>query len=113
MKSSACLNVMPAFYKGLSLGEIGVLTLFNTLVLGSIGLVLALATGWWLCFFSALMLGLMSMALLPKSVIAPLERIKTRHCQFYLQKQWSRRWHSARYVTQSCRFAPRRTVEKS
>ncbi|EGU42405.1 hypothetical protein VII00023_00515 [Vibrio ichthyoenteri ATCC 700023] len=109
MKSAACLNVMPPFYKGLSLGEIGVLTIVNTLILGVIGLFVAFITGWWIVFVSALLLGLLSMAILPKGLIAPLTRIKARHCQYYLQKQFDRRVNTERYTTQSRRFATRRT----
>lgn len=113
MKSAACLNVMPPFYKGLSLGEIGAITLFNTAILSVIGLGLALMTGWWICLLSFGVLGLMSMALMPKGLIAPLTRIKSRHCQYYLQKQFDRRVYAERYITDSRRSATRRTMEKT
>ena len=113
MKSAAILNVMPPFYKGLSLGELGVLTLFNTSVLSVIGVALSLITGWWTCLLSALFIGMLSMALLPKGLIAPLTRIKTRHCQYYLQKHFDRRAYAKRYITDSRREATRRTMEKT
>ena len=109
MKSAASLNVMPPFYKGLSLGEIGTLTVVNTVILGAIGFFIAIATGWWITLLSFLLLGLLSMAILPKGLIAPLTRIKARHCQYYLQKQFDRRMHAERYITESRRFATRRT----
>ncbi|RJX68669.1 DUF3487 family protein [Vibrio sinensis] len=109
MKSTACLNVMPPFYKGLSLGEIGVLTIVNTLILGVIGLFVAFITGWWMAFVSGLLLGVLSMAILPKGLMAPLTRIKAHHCQYYLQKKFDCWINAKHYITQSRRFATRRT----
>lgn len=109
MKSAAALNVMPPFYKGLSMGELGILTAINTLLMGIAGMGLFIFTGFWLILLSSLMVGLISVLLLPKALIRVLTRTKSTHCQHYFQKHFDRWYRSENYHIASRRFATRRS----
>ncbi|GLO64068.1 hypothetical protein MACH09_45760 [Vibrio sp. MACH09] len=109
MKNAATLNVMPPFYKGLSMGELGVLTTINTVLMSIVGIGLFMFTGYWLAFVSSLMIGLISVLLLPKALIRVLTRTKSAHCQHYFQKHFDRWYRNANYHISSRRFATRRS----
>lgn len=108
MKAASSLNEMPPFYKGLSLGEMGLLVLVCMGVLGSLGLVLYLLYGAPLILFTSLLLGGLGAFALPKGVMRKLSRIKTHHCQHYASKRFDRWFHPERYHVETRRFACRR-----
>ncbi len=108
MKSASALNVMPPFYKGLSLGEMGLLMLVSTLVMALLGGVVYVLFGVSLVLISAPILGIMSAFAIPKSVMRKLSRLKTHHCSHYVSKRMHRWYHSERYHNETRRFACRR-----
>jgi conjugative transfer region protein (TIGR03750 family) len=111
MKVASQLNVMPPFYKGLSQGEMGLLALIGMTVLGLAGLMVSVMTGYPIIFVSGLLMGVMSVFALPNAWMRALGRLKTHHCQHYLAKQAHRRFHASDYLTQSRRFASKRSEE--
>ena len=108
MKSASALNVMPPFYKGLSLGEMGLLMLALTLVMSAFGVVMYVLFGVSLVLITAPILGIMSAFALPKSVMRKLSRLKTHHCPHYASKQLHRWYHAQHYHNETRRFACRR-----
>lgn len=108
MKSASALNAMPPFYKGLSLGEMGLLMLALTLVISLLGLVVYALFDVSLVLITAPILGIMSAFTIPKSVMRKLSRLKTHHCAHYVSKQIHRWYHSQQYHNETRRFACRR-----
>jgi len=111
VKAAHVLNVMPPFYRGLSQGEIALLSLCGMVMLGAPGLLLALSTGHAIIFVSSFVLGALGVFLLPKGIARKLSRIKTRHCHYYAAKRIDRWLHASRYCLETRRFAPKRTGE--
>ncbi|MGI9949529.1 DUF3487 family protein [Vibrio hyugaensis] len=108
MRAASSLNVMPPFYKGLSLGEMGLLVLVCMSLTGLVGLALYVQFGLALIPLTALLIGAIGAFALPKGIMRKLSRIKTHHCQHYASKQFDRWLAKSRYHTQSRRFASRR-----
>ncbi|MEZ9749051.1 DUF3487 family protein [Vibrio sp. 10N.261.51.A1] len=108
MHSASTLNVMPPFYKGLSMGEMGLLVLVCMTLTGLLGLALYAAFGAPLILFTALLLGALGAFALPKSLMRKLSRIKTHHCQHYASKRFERWFHPERYHVDARRFACKR-----
>ncbi|EJV0278461.1 DUF3487 family protein [Vibrio parahaemolyticus] len=108
MKAAASINVMPPFYKGLSLGEMGLLVLVCMTALGSVGVALYAMYDAPLILFTSLLLGGLGAFALPKGVMRKLSRLKTHHCQHYASKRFDRWFHPERYHVDSRRFACRR-----
>lgn len=105
------LNVMPPFYKGLSQGDIALLSLCGMALLGAPGLLLAISTGYYILLVSSLVLGALGVFLLPKGAARKLSHFKTRHCHYYAAKRIDRWLHANRYLNETRRFAPKRTGE--
>ncbi|MFM2588241.1 hypothetical protein [Vibrio sp. TBV020] len=113
MKTAACLDVMPPFYKGLSQGEMGALVLVCMSLLSIPGIALALWFEMGIVLISALMLGIVGPFMLPKFLMRKLSRLKTHHCKHYAAKRihhWRRR---DCYITQTRRFATKRTMTEA
>lgn len=113
MKTAACLDVMPPFFKGLSQGEMGALILVCIILLSIPGAALALWFDMGIFLISALMLGLVGPFMLPKFVMRKLSRLKTHHCKHYAAKRIDHWRHSERYVTHTHRFATKRTLAEA
>ncbi|WP_250132554.1 DUF3487 family protein, partial [Vibrio crassostreae] len=88
MHCASTLNVMPPFYKGLSMGEMGLLVLVCMSLTGLLGLALYAAFDAPLILFTAFLLGALGAFALPKSLMRKLSRIKTHHCQHYASKRF-------------------------
>lgn len=108
MRCASTLNVMPPFYKGLSMGEMGLLVLVCMSLTGLMGLALYAAFGAPLILFTALLLGALGAFALPKSLMRKLSRIKTHHCQHYASKRFECWFHPERYHLDTRRFACKR-----
>ncbi len=113
MKTAACLDVMPPFYKGLSQGEMGLLVLVCMSILAVPGLALTLWYGKSLFIISALVLGLLSAFMLPRSMMRKLSRLKSHHCRHYASKRFHRWRHPERYILDTRRYATKRTHEEA
>ncbi len=109
MQSAAILNTMPPFYKGLSMGEMGLLVLVCTVPIAVLGAVLAWQYDSIMLLLTGLILGPLSAFGLPNAVMHKLSRLKTHHCQHYASLRWDRFCHHQRYQCHSERFANRRS----
>ncbi|MEZ9997907.1 hypothetical protein [Vibrio sp. 10N.261.46.A3] len=108
MKQVDLLCVKPPFYKGLNTTELGLVTLVGTLIMGSVGIPVALITGWGIVAFSALFLGVISPVILPKRLLSALAKRKEQHCRFYFAQKWHHFFHPEHYTLRSEKMARKR-----
>nr|WP_299144534.1 DUF3487 family protein [uncultured Vibrio sp.] len=102
------LNVMPPFYKGLSMGEMGLLALVCTSISLAVGAALYGTFEAALILPTSALLGALGAFALPKGIMRKISRIKTRHCQHYASKRFERWLHPERYHVDSRRHAGKR-----